>query len=770
MSNIIDSIQLSGVTYDLVGSGGGEGTVSALTETNPVVLKGDYSTYYTATTIDTIYVMSTMPHSFNNYYVMQGETSNSKGFDIIASGDKNGITSIASSTAFTSTVSDGIAKIEFVIPLELRRVRDVNIGFICYYFPPTPYASGSTSDVVEGAVYNSLRQLSLGVMAKDSIASVRPYLSDNGLGIVLTTDKGSMSRDIDVSSPTINTNGGKLNTQFSSSTASQVVLNSGRGNYCQMFYSKSYDDLTITFNPSYTGGETSTLFRVKAVVDHNTYSADFTYDITGNSVSYDNNWSTYFTTVDTLSTDHKLKIIPNTGYKIAEFMSYSCMIGGVDNSNPNSFITNLVTTTSNIHDGQEVIDDLYANKQDKLSAGTGINITNNVISATGGGGGITSGEVQTMIDESVSGKADTSAVTESLATKVNVADNNVLAFSGVPLAINVNESYKSLQLKTIYIKNNDDTQHSNVVFGVIRYHYDSYDVSTNISGSSIPPSGITTITNTDTTAYTFTLENGVCRIDFLGSCYFSRLYSEGDGFSFYYIHNNNYTSGQSSTVIENTVYDALTELGKDIVDMNDSGRFVNVSKAQDITGNKTFIGSANTNNKPIVFKQSANNHKIGFSCQNTASTEIATFEFRPNTYTDSSSVSHPLLYLGHFRNTSIANAGVVQTMVGFRQYDQKGAAAYHYLMPLPAEAKTPFSLTASFKNYFAPLGFKNGSTMITADNTGVVDFSDVLGGLKLVKLTQSEYDNLGTKDDNTVYFIGDSTNGYTMKIGNASVN
>ena len=46
----------------------------------------------------------------------------------------------------------------------------------------------------------------------------------------------------------------------------------------------------------------------------------------------------------------------------------------------------------------------------------------------------------------------------------------------------------------------------------------------------------------------------------------------------------------------------------------------------------------------------------------------------------------------------------------------------------------------------------------------------LLGGLKLVKLTQSEYDNLGTKDDNTVYFIGDSTNGYTMKIGNASVN
>lgn len=48
--------------------------------------------------------------------------------------------------------------------------------------------------------------------------------------------------------------------------------------------------------------------------------------------------------------------------------------------------------------------------------------------------------------------------------------------------------------------------------------------------------------------------------------------------------------------------------------------------------------------------------------------------------------------------------------------------------------------------------------------------NDKLGGLSLVKLTQTEYDALTTKDDNTVYFIGDSTNGYTMKIGSANVN
>ena len=204
------------------------------------------------------------------------------------------------------------------------------------------------------------------------------------------------------------------------------------------------------------------------------------------------------------------------------------------------------------------------------------------------------------------------------------------------------------------------------------------------------------------------------------------------------------TSGKADTSAVTAVQDSL------------SG-YVTTNTAQDITSAKTFLWS-DSNNKPIIFKQTRNNVKLGFIMKNSAQTnnELATFEFRPDTYTDSSSVHHPLLYLGHYRNNATATVGVAQTMVGFRQYDQKGAAAYHYLMPLPAEAKTPFSLTTSFKNYFAPLGFKNGDTMITTDNTGVADFSTVLGGLKLQKVTQNEYDALvsgGTVDNNTLYVI-----------------
>jgi hypothetical protein len=182
--------------------------------------------------------------------------------------------------------------------------------------------------------------------------------------------------------------------------------------------------------------------------------------------------------------------------------------------------------------------------------------------------------------------------------------------------------------------------------------------------------------------------------------------------------------------------------------------YVTTDTEQTISGRKIFTYSANSG-KAIEFKQTSNSAKVGFSIKNSAETnnELASFEFRPNTFTIDA-VQHPLLYFGHYRSTAIANAGVPQTVIGFRQYDQLNAAAYHYLMPLPEKAKTPFSLTTSFKDYYAPMGFKNGSTMITADDTGVVDLSSELGGLKLVKLSQSEYDALSPNyDSNTLYVI-----------------
>ena len=193
--------------------------------------------------------------------------------------------------------------------------------------------------------------------------------------------------------------------------------------------------------------------------------------------------------------------------------------------------------------------------------------------------------------------------------------------------------------------------------------------------------------------------------------------------------------------------------GQDVKLQDQLGGYVTKNTEQTISGRKIFTYSASSG-KAIEFKQTSDSAKVGFSIKNSAAinNELASFELRPNTFTIDN-VQHPLLYFGHYRSTNTANAGVPQTVIGFRQYDQKNAAAYHYLIPLPEKAKTPFSLTTSFKDYYAPMGFKNGSTMITADDTGVVDLSSELGGLKLKKLTQAEYDALATKDSNVLYVI-----------------
>lgn len=78
-----------------------------------------------------------------------------------------------------------------------------------------------------------------------------------------------------------------------------------------------------------------------------------------------------------------------------------------------------------INEATSGITEALTEKQDTLIPGDNITIVNNVISATGSGSGVTSGDVQSMIDSSISGKADTSAVTASLLEKVNVIDNEI---------------------------------------------------------------------------------------------------------------------------------------------------------------------------------------------------------------------------------------------------------------------------------------------------------------------------------------------------------
>ena len=152
----------------------------------------------------------------------------------------------------------------------------------------------------------------------------------------------------------------------------------------------------------------------------------------------------------------------------------------------------------------------------------------------------------------------------------------------------------------------------------------------------------------------------------------------------------------------------------------DSNTYVTTNTAQEITGKKTFKGS-----QVLDFKQNAATDKPSFTVYNSSSKEIGCFQYRPDSVNGAA-----LMYLGHYN----ANPTTVdQTYVGFRSYTAANAsqgfstaAAYNLVSPLPRDAQATFNLTATYQTFYLPLGFKNGTTIVKTDSTGVVDLSSIV--------------------------------------------
>ena len=319
----------------------------------------------------------------------------------------------------------------------------------------------------------------------------------------------------------------------------------------------------------------------------------------------------------------------------------------------------------------------------------------------------TSAETQSAITEATSGKLDTS-VCEAYSGSVDTALGNKQDTSGM----------------TAYTENTAFTAHTgDSTIHVTSTDKSNWNAKSDFSGSYNDLTDKPTIPTVPTSNTAFTNDAG-------------------------YI-----TSGDAQSQIDNSISgkadnSAVTEVSDSL-----SGYVYTADiDKQDIFGKKTFVGA-----KRLNFTQASSSDKLGFTLYDVRdgqgnAKEFGAFELNPTGITENS-VTHPLLTLNQYRQNSNIGGRDVQTYLGYRQYDQPNSAAYHLLVPLPENAKTPFNLTTTFQNYYLPLGFKNGSTMIKADNTGVVDLSSELGGLKLVKLTQIEYDNLATKDSNTLYVI-----------------
>ena len=166
--------------------------------------------------------------------------------------------------------------------------------------------------------------------------------------------------------------------------------------------------------------------------------------------------------------------------------------------------------------------------------------------------------------------------------------------------------------------------------------------------------------------------------------------------------------------------------------------YVTLDGDQDITGVKTFLGQ-----KRIAFKQSGSTDKLGFTLYNNSGTEKGYLEFNASNTVD----SVPLMTLGNY-----ASAAAGLTHVGFRKYSSISGAsgAYNLLTPLISDARTPFSLTTTYTNFYLPLGFTDGTTTVKTAKTGLVDLSSILPSVsgKADKVSSATNGNFAGLDSN----------------------
>lgn len=157
--------------------------------------------------------------------------------------------------------------------------------------------------------------------------------------------------------------------------------------------------------------------------------------------------------------------------------------------------------------------------------------------------------------------------------------------------------------------------------------------------------------------------------------------------------------------------------------------YVTTNTDQNITGTKTFLGT-----KKVAFKQSGSSDKLGFTLYNNGGTEKGYLEYNPTNLID----GYPLMTLGNY---ATANGGITQ--VGFRRYSGVSGAngAYNLLTPLIADAKTPFSLTTTYTNFYMPLGFTNGTATVKTAKSGMVDLSTLLPSFTQEQANWTETDN-----------------------------
>lgn len=450
MPNIIDSIQISGVTYTLSGgSGGGGGNnvieltqteYDALTTVDPTAIyvitdaeeinANDYVTksanaasgysyvrlipsnttfQYTEQYRPTLTIKyingtntNTGTYSIGNLSIWRSSTmSSSINPNVqLLNGVITGVTNLSYATA---TVEDGVA----IITLdEGYYLRSVNISNGFGYFEVENYSSGQSKNVIENTIYNVLDTVSDDIITINgrtvgstsfSVQTNRNlYSYINGVNGYNLASAGFMFYDGDTIK--YNSSKGLHLAPVEGDYYWKKEDLSGSSNYCSWpssqlpTYADTWKKVRLKLNPSYSSSNNLQIrIFVGGVADktqtyfNQTVGATIFFDSINNTLNTNNVIGTYCIsniTYDSTSNIIEITMDENNTYNgsyygITYINQSNCWIG------TNYLITEIYNWTNE----HSPIDYIMENKQDTLSAGTGIDITNNVISVTGGSGG-----------------------------------------------------------------------------------------------------------------------------------------------------------------------------------------------------------------------------------------------------------------------------------------------------------------------------------------------------------------------------------------------
>ena len=692
-NNIIDSIRLSGTTYQIQGSGGGITVDPTLDSgsTNPVansaittalddkvnVADNNASAYtfvnkisgveygYSEHFAGPIYIRYTGSTSSSgdyyagsiSYYTNEWGWENI-GLDFNLSNGQITATTV-SSNYFDVEIENGEAALTFKDGYYLRQYNSQNEFVV---LTKTAYESGQSADVIEDTVYDVFDKLNdkIDKTSANAVTGGSIYFSNGYLDLDIRSKNTTSSSSVKIDSSTIKSSNNGLSVQFETSEVGDKILNVGSGSYGQLFSTDSYDtslnEFTITFNQNCT--QYGVYYFSVRIIDASAAMTDtfFEYDSSDMSAVY-TYLKTYCTVTDTLPTDYKLKVTAKEGYKIARLRNDNYMVGGVDNRNPNNYISNLVTAPSYVHDGQDVIDDIYDkldDKQDTLVSGTNIKTVNN--QSLLGSGNI---DIQSGGGKAVTGGTNISVVSGETADTINCT----LPFS-----------YEGDNLKTTVSGNSFvNYSHYEQIFGINNTLQGKNDDGSygRESGSTIIGNGNQMLRNKDS-------------IVIGSSNNLGNIFGQ---------NKQNYVFGYSNT-------------------LNPGGTSDNIINNNFVIGNNNVINKKNNN---FIFGygiKPSNDDEFALGKYNNSVSASTTFGDSGNT----------LFSVGNGTSTSARHNAF--------EIRQNGDI---YCSDGTNDVKLQDTITA------------------TAANT------TALGGLSLVKLTQSAYDALSPNyDSNTLYIVTDS--------------